>query len=72
MKKLNVALVGLSFGLEFVAIYCRHPDVDKVYVVDKNQKLLDIARERYSIPKASASLTCRMFWIYPRLMPSIW
>ena len=28
MKKLNVALVGLSFGLEFVAIYCKHPDID--------------------------------------------
>ena len=39
MKKLNVALVGLSFGLEFVAIYCKHPDIDKVYVVDKNEKL---------------------------------
>ena len=50
MKKLNVALVGLSFGLEFAAIYCKHPDVDKVYVVDKNEKLLNIARERYSIP----------------------
>ena len=50
MKKLNVALVGLSFGLEFVAIYCKHPDIDKVYVVDKNEKLLNIAKERYSIP----------------------
>ena len=48
MKKLNVALVGLSFGLEFVAIYCKHPDIDKVYVVDKNEKLLNIAKERYS------------------------
>lgn len=50
MKKLNVALVGLSFGLEFAAIYCRHPDVEKVYVVDKNPKLLEIAKQRYSIP----------------------
>ena len=50
MKKLNVALVGLSFGLEFVAIYCKHPDIDKVYIVDKNEKLLNIAKERYSIP----------------------
>lgn len=50
MEKLNVALVGLSFGLEFVAIYCKHPDIDKVYVVDKNEKLLNIAKERYSIP----------------------
>lgn len=51
MSKLNVALVGLSFGLEFVAIYCKHPDVDKVFVVDQNQKLLAIARDRYSIPE---------------------
>ena len=50
MKKLNVALVGLSFGLEFAAIYCKHPDVDKVYEKKKNEKLLNIARERYSIP----------------------
>ena len=26
--------------------------MDKVYVVDKNQKLLDLARERYSIPQS--------------------
>jgi len=50
MKKVNIALVGLSFGLEFAAIYCKHPDVDKVYVVDKNEKLLEIAKSRYSIP----------------------
>lgn len=50
-KKLNVALVGLSFGLEFVAIYCRHPNIDKVYIVDQNEKLLDIAQERYNIPE---------------------
>lgn len=50
MKKVNVALVGLSFGLEFVAIYCKHPDIGKVYVVDKNEKLLEIAKNRYSIP----------------------
>ena len=48
---MNVALVGLSFGLEFAAIYCKHPDVDKVYLVDQNEKLLRIARERYSIPE---------------------
>ena len=48
MKKLNVALVGLSFGLEFAAIYCKHPDVDKVYLVDQNEKQIGRAscRER--------------------------
>ena len=36
MKKLNVALVGLSFGIVFVAIYWKHPDIVKVNIVDKN------------------------------------
>ena len=51
MKKLNVALVGLSFGMEFIAIYVKHPDVGKVYAVDKNETLLRIARDRYNIPQ---------------------
>lgn len=50
MKKINVCLVGLSFGLEFVPIYIEHPDVDKVYVCDKNEELLKLARDRYSVP----------------------
>ena len=71
MKKLNVAIVGLSFGLEFVAIYCKHPDIDKVYVVDKNEKLLNIAKERYSIPMNAVSQICRMYWIFLKLMQFI-
>lgn len=50
-RKINVALVGLSFGLEFAAIYAEHPDVDKVYVCDLNQSLLQLAHERYGIPE---------------------
>ena len=50
-KKINVALVGLSFGLEFAAIYVEHPNVDKVFVCDLNRDLLKLAHERYSIPK---------------------
>lgn len=49
-RKINVAIVGLSFGLEFVGIYLKHPNVDKVYVVDQNANLLKIAQDRYSIP----------------------
>ena len=50
-KKINVALVGLSFGLEFAAIYVEHPNVDKVFVCDLNRDLLKLAHERYSIPE---------------------
>ncbi|MDL2206057.1 Gfo/Idh/MocA family oxidoreductase [Eubacteriales bacterium OttesenSCG-928-N13] len=51
MKKINVCLVGLSFGLEFVPIYMEHPNVDKVYVCDRNEELLKLASERYSVPE---------------------
>ncbi|MDL2206630.1 Gfo/Idh/MocA family oxidoreductase, partial [Eubacteriales bacterium OttesenSCG-928-N13] len=40
-----------SFGMEFIAIYVKHPDVDKVYAVDTNEALLAIARDRYGIPQ---------------------
>ena len=32
--KLRVALVGVSFGAEFVPIYLKHPDVDSLVLVD--------------------------------------
>ncbi len=51
MKKVNVCLVGLSFGLEFVPIYMEHPDVGEVYVCEKNEALLKLAMERYSVPE---------------------
>ena len=38
--KLRVALVGVSFGAEFIPIYLKHPDVDSLVLVDTNEKLL--------------------------------
>jgi predicted dehydrogenase len=49
MRKINVAIVGISFGLEFVPIYIAHPNVDKVIVVDKDEKLLRAAHDRYGL-----------------------
>lgn len=34
--KLRVALVGVSFGAEFIPIYLKHPDVDSLVLVDTN------------------------------------
>lgn len=48
MTKINVAVVGLSFGLEFVPIYLAHPDVNSVVVCDTNPELLEIAKKRYN------------------------
>lgn len=55
MKKLNVAVVGLSFGLEFVPIYLEHPDVEKVYLVDTDASLLHVAQNRYGIPEENCT-----------------
>ena len=47
MKKINIAIVGMSFGLEFVPIYLDHPLVNTVIAVDKNETLLKAAKDRY-------------------------
>lgn len=51
VKQINVAIVGLSFGLEFVPIYLDHPNVAKLVVVDQNEKLLKVVQDRYNFPK---------------------
>lgn len=39
-KKLKIGVVGLVFGGAFPTIYRDHPDVEKVIICDKNEKLL--------------------------------
>ena len=51
MKKITVAVVGLSVGMEFVPIYREHPGVNKVYVCDFSKDLLETAKMRYDIPE---------------------
>ena len=51
MKKLNVAIVGLSFGLEFVPIYLEHPDVESLTIVETNPRLLKAAQDLYGLPE---------------------
>lgn len=50
MEQITVAVVGLSFGLEFVPIYLDHPDVFDLYIVDQDVTTLKTAQERYNIP----------------------
>lgn len=45
--KLRVALVGVSFGAEFVPIYLKHPDVDSLVLVDTNEKLLNTVGDKF-------------------------
>ena len=47
MNKLNVAVVGLSFGGSFVPIYLDHPNVNTLGVFDVNRELVNIFLEKY-------------------------
>ena len=49
-KKLKVGIVGISFGMEFVPIYQRHPNVESVAVADYNRSLLATCAEKFHIP----------------------
>ena len=65
MKKLNVAIVGLSFGLEFVPIYLEHPDVESLTLVETNVNLLRTVQERYGIPDENCfPIPCCFFLIF--------
>ena len=46
-KKLKIGVVGISFGMEFVAIYKKHPDVASVVIADTDERLLKIAQEKF-------------------------
>lgn len=47
--KIKVGIVGISFGMEFIPIYLRHPDVYGVAVADTNEDLVKLAKEKFGI-----------------------
>lgn len=47
MNKLNVAVVGLSFGGSFVPIYLDHPNINTLGVFDVNRELVNTFLEKY-------------------------
>lgn len=52
MKKVNIGVVGLGFGKEFVSIYCDHPNVDKVAICTRNAETLNSVGDELGIPAA--------------------
>ena len=53
---IDVAVVGLGFGLEFVPIYLRHPDVGRVAIVDTDRDRLAAAAKRFGLDDTFSSL----------------
>lgn len=57
--RINVAVVGLGFGAEFVPIYRAHPNVGHVAICDPDQNLLTDVGERYAIDCRFSDLRTR-------------
>lgn len=52
----DIAVVGLGFGQEFVPIYLRHPDIGRVAIVDTDTDRLTAVAERFGLDDTYASL----------------
>jgi len=50
-KPLNVAMVGLGFGSEFIPIYQRHPDANVIAVCRRNEQQMNEVADRFQIAK---------------------
>ncbi len=48
----RVAIVGLSFGAEFIPIYQRHPDTEMVAICQRTEAELNKVGESFGIPEA--------------------
>ncbi len=51
MKKLNIAIVGLGFGAEFIPIYQRHPNTNMYAICQRRREKLDAIGDAFSIEK---------------------
>ena len=54
-KKINIAIIGLGFGAEFIPIYQRHPNANLVAVCQRDEKKLKSIQSAFNIPKGYTS-----------------
>src|SRR5207253_3052130 len=48
-RKINVAIVGLGFGAEFIPIYQRHPQANMYAICQRTRKKLDAIGDAFSV-----------------------
>lgn len=49
--KINIALIGLGFGAEFIPIYQNHPNVGEITLCQRNPEALNAIGDRFGIEK---------------------
>ena len=52
MKKVNVAVIGMNFGKEFVKLYQKHPNVGKVAICQRSPEALRKTGEELGIEES--------------------
>lgn len=50
-KQINVAIIGLGFGAEFIPIYQRHPNANMYAICQRNEKSLNEIGDQFGIEK---------------------
>src|SRR6266508_3557104 len=50
-RKINVAIVGLGFGAEFIPIYQRHPNARMHAICQRTRKKLDAIGDAFGVEK---------------------
>src|SRR5271165_5666760 len=53
--KLNVAIVGLGFGREFIPIYQRHPHTNMYAICQRTREKLDAVGDQFGIERRYTS-----------------
>jgi predicted dehydrogenase len=56
MENINVALVGLGFGAEFIPIYLHHPNVKSLVICDANPAVLKAAGDKFQVSRRTTNL----------------
>src|SRR5580704_18022281 len=54
-RKLNIAIVGLGFGKEFIPIYQHHPSTNMYAICQRRQDKLDEVGAQYGVEKRYTS-----------------
>ena len=54
-KQVNVAMIGLGFGAEFIPIYQAHPNARVAAICQRNQEHLNLIGDRFGIEKRYTS-----------------